>query len=346
MRRLSAMKRDVRSSPVHGAPAHRVGALLCLMALMAVMATNPVKAGTDLAAEPFQRMGKALSTLNYEGILVYSHDNRMETLRVVHKVEGGQVQAFMESLNGEPRTLKQDGGQFTCRLSGDPLIAVARRAVGQEGANSRPLNAEDLAPHYLVQTQGEARVANRQTQVVAIIPADTLRYGYRFYLDIETGLPLKLDLIGGDARVIEQLMFTSLVLDPALSAEQVTEPEAKVTEPEASSVATAEARTPVSTKWTFEQLPPGFAMIMSQAERDTGGQEIEHLVLSDGLASISVYVESGQEKGLLGDAHIGAIHAHGAKVRGHQVTVVGEVPAATVQAVASTLKVRDETARD
>lgn len=329
------MKRDVKSSPGHGGPSLRIRALLWPLALMAVMATNPVQAGTDLASEPFQRMGKALSTLNYEGILVYSHDNRMETLRVVHKVEGGQVQAFMESLNGQPRTLKQDGGQLTCRLSGDPLIAVARRAVGQEGANSRPLNAEDLAPHYLVQIQGEARVANRQTQVVAIIPADTLRYGYRFYLDTETDLPLKLDLIGGDARVIEQLMFTSLVINPVLSAEQDAESGADI-------VATAEARTQTSTKWTFEQLPPGFTLIMSQAERDTGGQEIEHLVLSDGLASISVYVESGQEKGLLGEAHIGAIHAQGAKVRGHQVTVVGEVPAATVSAVAAALRVRDE----
>jgi len=66
---------------------------------------------------------------------------------------------------------------------------------------------------------------------------------------------------------------------------------------------------------------------------DTGGQLAEHFVLSDGLASVSVYVESDPQGGLEGDTRIGAIHAAGRRVAGHQVTVVGEVPLQTVEAV-------------
>ena len=79
---------------------------------------------------------------------------------------------------------------YTLRIK-DPehLIAVAQRALGQDG---KPLKAKDLAPYYLVQSQGEARVADRQTQVLGILPTDALRYGYRFFLDTHTGLPLLL----------------------------------------------------------------------------------------------------------------------------------------------------------
>ena len=174
-----------------------------LWLLLASLAVTQVAASPESEVEPFERMRQALSSLNYSGVLVYSHDNRMETLRIVQRVKNGRVQAELESLNGPPRGLKQDGGQVTCRLSGQHLIAVAQRALGQEGRHGLPLKARDLAPYYLVQSQGQARVADRQTQVVGIMPTDALRYGYRFFLDTQTGLPLKLDLIGGDARTLE-----------------------------------------------------------------------------------------------------------------------------------------------
>jgi len=57
-------------------------------------------------------------------------------------------------------------------------------------------------------------------------------------------------------------------------------------------------------------------------------------VLSDGLASVSVYVEAGNPReGLEGGTHIGAVHAVGKRVSGHQITVVGEVPPETVETV-------------
>jgi sigma-E factor negative regulatory protein RseB len=68
------------------------------------------------------------------------------------------------------------------------------------------------------------------------------------------------------------------------------------------------------------------------------GQGLEQFVFSDGLAALSVYVESGTEDGLSGVSRIGAIHAAGGKVAGHQVTVVGEVPAATVEAMLASVR--------
>ncbi len=302
-----------------------------LWLLLASLAVTQVAASPELEVEPFERMRQALSTLNYSGVLVYSHDNRMETLRIVQRVTNGRVQAELESLSGPPRGMKQDGGQVTCRLSGEHLIAVAQRALGQEGQDGKPLKARDLAPYYLVQSQGQARVADRQTQVLGIIPTDALRYGYRFFLDTQTGLPLKLDLIGGDARTLEQLMFTSLTLDPETPA-----PEAQVLPLEAGDPAVFTP--PDNLAWTFDGLPPGFELVRAERTLDASGRPLEHLVLSDGLAAISIYAEESAAEGLQGGSRIGAIHAHGGKVAGHQVTVVGEAPAATVAAVFSAVQ--------
>jgi sigma-E factor negative regulatory protein RseB len=85
--------------------------------------------------------------------------------------------------------------------------------------------------------------------------------------------------------------------------------------------------------WRFEGLPAGFELVMVDRSPDGAGQGVQHFVLSDGLASVSVYVEADAEDGLSGGSRIGAVHAAGGTIAGHQVTVVGEVPADTVQAV-------------
>ena len=84
-----------------------------LWLLLASLAVTQVAASPESEVEPFERMRQALSSLNYSGVLVYSHDNRMETLRIVQRVTNGRVQAELESLNGPPRGMKQDGGQVT-----------------------------------------------------------------------------------------------------------------------------------------------------------------------------------------------------------------------------------------
>ena len=66
---------------------------------------------------------------------------------------------------------------------------------------------------------------------------------------------------------------------------------------------------------------------------------VEHLVYSDGLASLSVFIErlSTTGKPLDGLDSMGAVHAYGAMVDEFQITVVGEVPAATVTRVAGSV---------
>ena len=67
---------------------------------------------------------------------------------------------------------------------------------------------------------------------------------------------------------------------------------------------------------------------------DSGG-EYSHLVYSDGLATVSVYVESVPDGDIppeISEQH-GTTHAYGCATGGMRVTVVGDVPAVRVEMI-------------
>jgi sigma-E factor negative regulatory protein RseB len=309
-------------------------ALPLVLGLLFLCAAD-VGAGGRSVADHLERMASAMRTLSYEGVLVYLHDSRLETLRIAHRVDGGRVHEVLESLTGPVRTVTRGPDEVRCDLSDAHPISVRRPGLGGGLFRSAAIDPDSLAPHYLIHPLGFARVAGRQTEVLGIIPRDRLRYGYRFYLDEETGLPLKTDLMGTEAEPLEQIMFTSLTLAEDSLPDDAVAP-ANGADGEAQATPAAQER------WQFESLPAGFELVMRDRASDPGGSGTEHFVLSDGLASVSVYVENGVEDGLNGDSRMGAIHAAGVRFGDYQITVVGEVPAETVRAVLAAISYRGD----
>lgn len=297
----------------------------------AVLADEP----NGSAAQQLQRMAAAVSALSFEGTLVYSHGDRLETLYVNHSINDGQVHERLVSLTGPVRAVTRGEDEVTCILPNSHPISVKRHSVAQGLLRSQPLDPDQLAVYYELFPLGAARVAGRRTDVIGVIPRDQLRYGYRFYLDRETGLPLKTDLVGSDGEPIEQIMFTTVKLTATASL--------------AAGAAEAASPRPVpdisDSPWRFDRLPSGFRLLMHQSADGDADAHAEHFVLSDGLAAISVYVEPVEPDGgigLEGETRIGAIHAAGRRLAGNQVTVVGEVPAATVASVLAGIRFREQ----
>ena len=69
---------------------------------------------------------------------------------------------------------------------------------------------------------------------------------------------------------------------------------------------------------------------------------VDHLVFTDGVASVSVFVEvqrtSTDQSPVAQSAAVGSSSAFSTVVDGHKVTAVGEVPPATVQFIATQVK--------
>jgi sigma-E factor negative regulatory protein RseB len=162
-------------------------------------------------------------------------------------------------------------------------------------------------------------------------------------MDRETGLLLKSELIDENDAIIEELEYTNIEL-PAVISDELLEPEIsgagytwyRDDESASAEVALADAEP----NWYPGWLPEGFTL--SGHARDpilSSSDPVEHLMFSDGLASVSIFIERLDEasKPLAGLDSMGAVNAYGSMVDEFQITVVGEVPAATVERVAASI---------
>jgi len=307
--------------------------------------------GTQVSPDAYlARMAAAVDDLTYEGTLVYLADNRLETLHIVHRVADGDVEERLISLSGPVRAVARQRDEVTCALSGDHPISVKRRAGVPDLLRTRAIDPATLAANYFVHPLGETRVAGRDADVIGVIPRDDYRYGYRFYLDRQTGLPLKSDLMGPEGDPIEQIMFATLQVTPAAAGPAEAEPMLAAAPSAALSARPAERRAssgpaPTLAPWRFDALPPGFAVRLRDSWPEGPEGKVEHFLVTDHLASVSVFVEADGQGGLTGATRIGAVHAVGGRVAGHQVTVVGQVPAETVSSVFAGLHHGGEGAR-
>jgi sigma-E factor negative regulatory protein RseB len=206
---------------------------------------------------------------------------------------------------------------------------------------SMPPDFARLEGLYRISHLGRFRVAGRDTDVVGVLARDGFRYGYRFYVDEASGLPLKVDLIAGDETPIQQIMFTDIVID-ADSGDAGVAPSGR------SDPGTTARRPPPApvpdpadvADWVPAELPPGFRLISRERFPREDGAIIRQLVLSDGLAAFSIYLEPPLDGALQGESRLGAVSAAGGRVGDYQATVVGEVPPMTVRIVLDGIRPR------
>ena len=315
------------------------------LTLLALCFTLNANAGSDQDAKQLlERMIQAVHNLDYQGTFIHLHDNQLETMKIVHAIKDGKVQERLISLNGAPREVIRDHTSVTCVVPNSENVSVDKRPLGGQFFAMLPDELNQLDAYYLFKLLGKGRVAGRTAKVVAIIPKDGYRYGYRFFVDEERALPLKSDLMNERGKAVEQTMFTHLEIgvadldgpqDELLKAHQPLEITA-ITDPSNT------VRMPPEAAWVFQKLPQGFSVNTRNILPDPSGDNlIEQYVLSDGLASLSIFVESaGQDEVLKGVSRLGAVNAWGGERQGYQVTAVGEVPAVTLLDVVDAMRLK------
>jgi sigma-E factor negative regulatory protein RseB len=261
----------------------------------------------------------------------------MEAMHIAHSSGVDGERQHMVSLNGPVREVVVTNSQVTCLSPQQRVVFSGSHYNRSAFPISLPRDLNRLDAFYAFKMLGNDRVAGYPTQVIAIQPRDQLRFGYRLWLASETGLVLRSALLDEHEQVVEQMMFTQLQLtaiDPALLASPTPAASNQLSKSE------TEVEQTLPSHWQVTDLPAGFEQIMHS--RLTGGPNqhaINHIVFSDGLVTVSVFVEplEGAEPVLEGASRMGAMNAFGAVVNDHQVVVVGEVPATTVQLIASSV---------
>jgi sigma-E factor negative regulatory protein RseB len=325
------------------------------LAVVALLSALPQRSrGADDPREWLQKMNQALATRNYDGTFFHLSEGRVETMRIVHRVRAGRVTERLQSLDGSGREFVRNNDELICYLPDQHTVLVEPRPDKGPFLGSLPQFGEDVNQFYRIESLPAARVLGRTARVIAVNPKDQFRFGYRLWLDEKTAMPLKTQLCDSRGQVIEQIFFARLdmpdsIADSELTPAVRTEGMRWVRQGPSHDSASAAV-----SAFRASELPPGFHLTVAGAQTIGGATApASHLVYSDGLATVSVFVEAPPtpapgaadsshsapaEPPMQGLARVGSGYAFSTVVQGHQVTAVGEVPAQTVEFIAHSVK--------
>jgi len=290
---------------------------------------------SDNISDILNKMAAADEHLNYQGVFILRKSDNLMTMRVEHGTDRRGVWESLESLNGEFRKMIRTNEEVVSIYPQRKLLTVSHDSTKTSLHPTLPENLGKLKSYYKINRLRDDRIAGHNTAVLDVRPNDKYRYGYRYWLDAKTGVLLRCDLVNEKGHVIEQMMFTSLeylktVPDGAFVAVDDKGYERKLLD--------RQRVTTPKFNWKVSKLPSGF-MLTQSSKRKQPRLESLHLIYSDGLASVSVFVEQGEKPNHhSGASSMGAVNVFGTRVGDHFVTVVGEVPATTVMQIAQSTR--------
>ncbi len=313
----------------HAAPAH---------------ARPSVAANADAHAL-LHRMNEALAQRNYIGTLRHDRNGRSETLRIIHRVRDGEVAERIVPLDGSRREFIRRGRELFCFLPDHGIVLVERRPRAGGMLSTLPQLDARSGQAYELQAVKRVRQQGRIAHLVSLVPRDGFRYGYRVWIDDRTAMPIKTELRDAGGQVIEETSFTELTLPANIpdSAFQPSVSTANLRWYRSAPVPVVAAARPPSPVWVASQLPPGFRLTQSSRQNLPGAEgEVEHLVFSDGFASVSVFIGSPAPPPVrvpgVGTGLTGGSTTYVTRVEGRPLTVVGEVPLRTARFIAAQVR--------
>ena len=245
------------------------------------------------------------------------------------------------SLNGEAREILRDNNNFTCVWPSSRQVVVDQSNKSVTSPIRVPDDVARLSHYYKFALSGKDRIADHAAVIVSISPVDEYRYGMKVWISEENGLLLQSVLEGEQGQPIEQIMFTELSLLPYEDASHYSvlpKIDSSYTlirahNGEQNMTLQADAR------WQLQQLPAGFRVESSFRKKMTDSEDyIQHIIITDGMASVSVFIERTSEQSLSGESSMGAVNAYGLRLNEFSVIAIGEVPAITVKQLAESTR--------
>ncbi len=284
------------------------------------------------------RMSSAVTSTDYEGTVIRRQRGESQALKVAHRIVDGVVNERLASQEGNGLEIIRIGNEVHCILPDQKSVLVESWNNQSTLFTALPRSDTTKTTQYDLSLVREGRVAGRSAIMLAVRPHDEYRYGHRIWLDRATAFPLMTSLIDTDGDVLEEIKFAEITmgdniraaaLDPSVALDSFTWYRAPDFYESAD----------VETDWSCDDLPAGFRAISTKTEQMADTESpTTHIVYSDGIVNISVFIADQLMEESGGWALVGTSNSFTAEIDGFQVTAVGEVPGVTVQRVASSMR--------
>lgn len=279
---------------------------------------------------------EAARKLNYSGTYVYHHGAHTEVLRVSHRVDKSGEQHKVEVLDGPHREFLRINDEVYCHMADGKTVRIDRNAVQRFFPAVLPDDPAQLARYYLPRLGGRERVAGRECQVIVLEPRDGYRFTHVIWVDQHTLLPLKTRTVDNNGVPVSLFAFSEVEIG--------RQPEKALFDVRTTGKQVQSAGLPASAElqggWMVSP-PPGYVAVVEALRPLPGRQQpVLHRLYSDGMSSLSVFIEPIADSGrpLEGLSTESAINIYARRVAGHQVTTMGEVPAAALLETANSVR--------
>jgi len=286
------------------------------------------------------RMGNAVQVTNYAGTVVRVRDGKVDTFKVVHTVKDGVVREKVVIQDGNGLEIIRNGNEVHCILPDRESVLVEEWNNQSTLFSTLPSSDIRFGNEYDVLIKNFERVAGRKSAKLAILPHDNYRYGYRIWLDTETGFPLQTQLIGDDNVPLEHVKFADISIDQdigssALVSSYITDNWKWYTEPRLT------MKREVQSEWVADNVPSGFRVVSTQQKiLPDADDPLTHIVYSDGLVTVSVFISPVTDEKKPRRSSVGASNSYSTVVDDYRVTAVGQVPQVTVEQIARSMRRR------
>lgn len=295
-------------------------------------------------AEWLKTMVFAAHQTDYSGVFVYQSGGRVEMSRITHVSDENGEHERLESMGGAKRELIRNNDQVWLYTDGRK-VKVEKRQIKRAFPALLPEQISTLKENYLIKREEEGEVAGYHVHTVTFQPKDNLRYSRKMWAHYDSGLLLKAAVMDDRDYIIEQYAFMELSIGGNIDRKWISQAKSSPSDisrqVQTSQLTNSELLLTEASGWQVDELPFGFKKILEMRRSFHENREpVIHMVFSDGLAGISVFVEKLNESahrhsGLAGQ---GAVHVYNRIIGDSLVTVVGEVPARTVIQVADSVR--------
>ena len=289
------------------------------------------------------RVVNAAHKLNYTGTFVYRNGGIEETSRITHLVDAGREIERLEVLDGSPREVIRNNDEVKCYLPDSNTLIIEKRSQRRNFPALLPATFSGLTEYYSIRKGPISRVAEHESQVIYLEPKDDLRYGQQLWIDINTGLLLKIGLINERNESIETFAFTQLQIGGNIGRESLKSRFVGQSGKWRVQHVNATDSRGEDAAWQFKTQLPGFYKLAGMKRQAySGGPDVFHVVFSDGLAAISIFIEAMPQNSELGMLSMGAINVYRRAAGKHLLVVMGEVPQGTLRKLGDGIEPRGE----
>ena len=284
-----------------------------------------------------QRAAQAARQASYEGTYVHTNGERTSTVRISHVNQAGEEHERIEPLDGATHEIVRRNDEMYCRFPDAKTVKLDPRITARFFPAILTGAVDTIAANYDVKLGKSERVLGFECQWIRLEPRDNARFAQRMCSDVNTGLILRAKTLNEQHQVIEQYTFTDLKVGPHVGRNDLKSIFRARSRQWFSDGQPRDEAASAETGWLVARPPSGFQKV-SEIKRTLPGrsQPVSQIVFTDGLASLSVFVEPNVAPARSGEASSedGTTSFFVRPMGDQLVTVLGEVPLATAQQVA------------